>query len=209
MRIIEEHFPALEPQQLQSLARYAELLADWNTRINLISRKDTENILPNHLLNALALSYLLTPTPGTQILDIGSGGGIPGLVLGIIWPQAKITLLDSIGKKVNALEEMAGQLRLKNVRCVKGRAERHNKKYDFVTGRAVTRLSKLWPLVQPLIHCHNRNSLRNGLFYLTGGDQTEEIKASGAPRHKLYPLREKLSPPYYETKLVVYLSNCR
>ncbi|MFN7640607.1 MAG: 16S rRNA (guanine(527)-N(7))-methyltransferase RsmG, partial [bacterium] len=208
------YLPSLTETQLQQLGQLATAFLDWNTRVNLVSRKDAENLSERHLLHSLSIALYWQPAPGAQVLDIGCGGGLPGLPLALLFPQVQFTLLDSIGKKIDAVRDMAQQLGLANVQAIWGRAEQHPARYDYVLGRAVTRLPAFVQLAKPhlkppLTATEPRpGNLDRGILYLKGGDFRGELEEAGC-QYQLFPLTQPLDLPFYETKMLVYLHDCR
>jgi 16S rRNA (guanine527-N7)-methyltransferase len=187
-------FPELTEDTWAKLKEYCELLRDWNTKINLISRKDTDRLELKHLAHCLTITKFLRLMPKARLLDVGTGGGLPGIPLAICYPQARFTLLDSIGKKVMVVEDMAKKLKLQNVEIRRGRVEEMPKKrsYDFVIGRAVTGLPTFFKWVHNKVAKGAKHSPANGILYLKGGDYTEEINNSGPSSANIWNLDELL-----------------
>jgi 16S rRNA (guanine527-N7)-methyltransferase len=205
--ILRQYFPqweALAPQ----LQRLHDVFLDWNQRHNLISRKDTEYLWAHHLLHSLSITHWWQPAPGAQVLDIGCGGGLPGLPLAICYPQVQFTLLDSTRKKIDAVQAMAQELGLSNLHGVWQRAEEHTPKYHYVLGRAVTALPDFVRLARPRLGTEQMGNLPPGILYLKGGDFGDELARTGC-RYELHPLSQILPLPFYDTKMLVYLSNCK
>ncbi|MBX3101618.1 MAG: 16S rRNA (guanine(527)-N(7))-methyltransferase RsmG [Bacteroidetes bacterium] len=206
-RLIEHYFPqwmALSARLMQ----LHDLLLSWNSRINLVSRKDTEHLWAHHLLHGLCITHYWQPAPGAQVLDIGCGGGLPGLPLALCYPGVQFTLLDSTRKKIDAVEAIAQEMGLANVRPTWQRAEEHSLRYDYILGRAVTALPGFIRLARPRLRAGQAGNLPSGILYLKGGDFAEEL-AQITCRHSLHPLKEVLPLPFYDTKFLVYLSDCR
>lgn len=185
-------FPSLPKETWAQLREYTDLLREWNAKINLVSRKDMERLETKHLAHCLTITNFLRLMPKAQVLDVGTGGGLPGIPLAICYPQAKFTLMDSIGKKVMVVEDMVHRLGLKNVEIRRGRVEEMPKKrsFDFVIGRAVTALPTFFGWVNNKIRKGSRNSPANGILYLKGGDYSEELKSSGLHPAKIWKLDE-------------------
>lgn len=206
--LLLEYFPELTVDQAAALETYARLLLDWNTRVNLVSRKDTEEALPLHILHCVAFTKVVAaPVAGTHYVDVGCGGGLPGLVLAALWPQARFTMVDSIQKKTAAVADMAQQMALENVTVQWARAEDVKQKADFVIGRAVTRIGQFQQWVRHLVQCPGANPLANGILYLTGEDQLAEARALDTFRAE-YHLFDAVPHPYLNGKYLLYLSTC-
>jgi 16S rRNA (guanine527-N7)-methyltransferase len=207
-QLLATHFPELEGETLSQLLRYESALLEWNQKVNLVSRKDTAQALPLHLLHCLAFTRVIEPpVNGTHFVDVGSGGGLPGLVLAIVWPQAQFTLVDSVQKKMGAVAEMASLLGLANVATHWGRAEELKTKADYCIGRAVTRVGQFQQWVRHLLRCPGQNPLPNGILYLTGEDQLEEAQGLATFRQG-YALHSYVPHPYLIGKYLLYLSTC-
>ena len=187
-------FPEITDTSWTALRQYTSLLREWNGKINLVSRKDMDRLETKHLAHCLTITHFLRLMPKAQILDVGTGGGLPGIPLAICYPQARFTLMDSIGKKVMVLEDMVEKLGLQNVEVRRGRVEEMPKRrsFDFVIGRAVTALPTFFNWVNNKIRKGSRNSPANGILYLKGGDYTEELKTSGLYPAKIWDLDDFL-----------------
>jgi len=187
-------FPEISDTSWTALRQYTDLLREWNVKINLVSRKDMDRLETKHLAHCLTITHFLRLMPKAQILDVGTGGGLPGIPLAICYPQARFTLMDSIGKKVMVLENMVEKLGLQNVEVRRGRVEEMPKRrsFDFVIGRAVTALPTFFNWVNNKIRKGSRNSPANGILYLKGGDYTEELKTSGLHPAKIWDLDDVL-----------------
>jgi 16S rRNA (guanine527-N7)-methyltransferase len=204
VEIIEKYFPNLTPQQRDRFIAFGPNFIEWNNQINLISRKDTENLYERHILHSLGIAKVIRFTEGTKIMDVGTGGGFPGLPLAIMFPETEFTLVDSIGKKIKVVQEMAKALDLKNVQAFHSRAEDIPCKFDFITGRAVTDLNAFYGWVKNKISNKQKNGLPNGIIYLKGGDMKEEL-APFRRRAQIFPLPTYFEEPFFETKAVVYI----
>ncbi len=202
--IISYYFPDLSPKQKEQFAELDELYRFWNARINLISRKDIDMLYLHHILHSLAIAKLISFLPGEKVLDVGTGGGFPGIPLAIMFPETDFHLVDSIGKKIKVVQEVASGCGLTNVRASHARAEHIDEKFHFVVSRAVTRLSEFYPWVKGKFEKKSMNTLQNGILYLKGGDLTEEIKESGL-KAELIPLSNFFKEDYFDTKFVVYI----
>jgi len=204
MNIIEKYFPNLSPVQKKQFEQLEELYVFWNEQINVISRKDTENFYERHVLHSLGIAKIMTFAPGSEILDIGTGGGFPGIPLAILFPECQFTLVDSIGKKIKVVNEVANTLGLKNVIAIHERAEKVPGKFDFIVSRAVTAMPSFLNWTKGKIKSKNINPLPNGILYLKGGDLTEEME-SVKQFYKIYELDQFFKEDFFETKKVVYL----
>ena len=199
-------FPDLTDENWAGLKEYCKLLRDWNAKINLISRKDTDRLELKHLAHCLTITKFLRLMPKARLLDVGTGGGLPGIPLAICYPQARFTLLDSIGKKVMVVEDMASKLNLENVEVRRGRVEEMPKKrsYDFVIGRAVTGLPTFFKWVHKKIAKGAKHSPANGILYLKGGDYTEELAGTGPTPAKIWNLDELLPEAELGEKYLIH-----
>jgi len=201
--IIADYF-SLSPRQAEQFAQLDALYRDWNSKINVISRKDIDNLYEHHVLHSLAIAKLLPFQPGTTIMDVGTGGGFPGIPLAILFPECEFMLIDSIGKKIKVASEVAQALGLTNVVCKQERAEEEKQKFDFVVSRAVMPLPELVKLVRKNVSNRHRNAVPNGLVVLKGGDLQAEI----APYQKtaeVTPCSQWFKGEWFETKQVIYL----
>ena len=203
---LKNWFPDLTEEIWQGLEQYCELLRDWNSKINLVSRKDMDRLETKHLAHCLTITKFLRLMPKTQVLDVGTGGGLPGIPMAICYPQAKFTLMDSIAKKVMVVEDMASKLGLSNVSVRRGRVEELPKKktYDFVLGRAVTALPVFFGWVRDKVAKGSRNSPANGILYLKGGDYRDELKSSGLTPAKIWNLDELLPEAELGEKYLIH-----
>lgn len=204
LEIISQYFPFLEKKQLIKLERFMELSLEWNQKINLISRKDTEYIVEKHLLPSLSMAKICTFSNNSKVLDVGTGGGFPGIPLAICFPEVNFLLVDSIAKKVNVVESIAKELNLQNVRTRQIRAEELTEQFDFVIGRAVTALPKFVGWIKRRIRHGKKSSLPNGILYLKGGDISEEIKELGIKPTTVFDLSEYFDGKYCQDKCVIY-----
>lgn len=204
MEIILKYFPNLNDHQKQLFSQLEPLYLDWNTKINVISRKDMEAFYERHVLHSLGIAKLTKFVPGTNVLDVGTGGGFPGIPLAILFPEVNFHLVDSIGKKIKVVQNVADELKLRNVSAEQIRAEQLTNKYDFVVSRAVTRLPEFIPWVQKNISKKQKNALPNGILYLKGGDLTEETKPY-RKRVFIQDLSEYFEEEFFKTKKVLHL----
>lgn len=202
--LIEKYFPQLTEQQKQQFVQLGELYIHWNAQINLISRTDMDNLYEKHILHSLAIAKVVNFKDFTEILDVGTGGGFPGIPLAILFPFCQFHLVDSIGKKIKVVNEVATALGLTNVRAEQMRAEQVQGEYDFIVSRAVTRLLPFYSWVKGKININNYNSVRNGILYLKGGDLKEEIKELGK-KSRVYELSDYFAEEFFETKKIVHV----
>lgn len=201
--IISDYFK-LSDRQAQQFAALDALYRDWNSKINVISRKDIDNLYEHHVLHSLAIAKLLPFQPGTTIMDVGTGGGFPGIPLAILFPECQFLLIDSIGKKIKVATEVAQALGLTNVVCKQERAEEEKQKFDFVVSRAVMPLPDLVKLVRKNISNKHRNAVPNGLVVLKGGDLKDEL-ASYIKSAEVTPCSNYFRGEWFTTKQVIYL----
>ena len=199
---ISEYFK-LTDRQAEQFAQLDALYLDWNSKINVISRKDIDNLYEHHVLHSLAIAKFLPFQPGTTILDVGTGGGFPGIPLAILFPECRFMLIDSIGKKIKVASEVAQSLGLTNVVCKQERAEEEKQKFDFVVSRAVMPLPDLVKLVRKNISNKHRNAVPNGLVVLKGGDLKEELRPF--KEAEITPCNTWFKGEWFETKQVIYL----
>ncbi len=203
MTIISDYFK-LTDCQAQQFAALDALYRDWNSKINVISRKDIDNLYEHHVLHSLAIAKLLPFQPGTTVMDVGTGGGFPGIPLAILFPECSFLLVDSIGKKIKVATEVAKALGLTNVVCKQERVEEEKQKFDFVVSRAVMPLPDLVKLVRKNISDKQRNAVPNGLIVLKGGDLKDEI-APFIKKAEVTPCSDYFPGEWFETKQVIYL----
>ena len=201
--IISDYFQLTEHQE-QQFAALDVLYRDWNSKINVISRKDIDNLYEHHVLHSLAIAKVLPFQPHTEILDVGTGGGFPGIPLAILFPKCRFTLIDSIGKKIKVAQEVATALGLTNVECIQERAEEEKRKFDFVVSRAVMPLPDLVRLVQKNVSNKQRNAVPNGFVVLKGGDLREELRPF-QKRAEITEISTLFRGEWFDTKRVIYL----
>lgn len=204
MLTILKYFPELTPRQQQQLAVAERLYPEWNVKINVISRKDIDNLEVNHLLHSLGIVKFVKFTPGTRVLDLGTGGGLPGIPLAIYFPEVQFHLVDRVGKKLKVARDIAEQAGLCNVTFQHGDVKEVKGQYDFVVSRAVMDLSQIVPLVKRLIAKDQHNAIPNGILCLKGGDLTHEVQPF-CNEVLIDELKNYFAEPYFKTKKVVYL----
>ncbi len=202
--ILQKYFPELTEQQIAQFKKAEALYLDWNSKINLVSRKDSEHLMERHILHSLSIAKMIQFLPETRILDVGTGGGFPGIPLAIMFPLAQFHLVDSIGKKIKVVKDIAEQLELSNVSAEQIRAEEVIGSFDFVVSRAVTRLPEFNQWVKQKITKKGFNSLKNGIIYIKGGDVLDEIMDTGK-NYQILELQSVFTEDFFETKKVVYL----
>lgn len=204
MDLILKYFPDLSERQKEQFAALPELYGDWNSKINVISRKDMDNFVEHHVLHSLAIAKIIQFKTMAEVMDLGTGGGFPGIPLAIMFPDANFYLVDSIGKKIKVVQNVAESLQLKNVKAEQIRAEQVTRDFDFVVSRAVTDLSQFVGWVRGKISDIHYHKLRNGIIYLKGGDLTEEI-APFKKKVRLFDISDFFEEEYFETKKVIYM----
>lgn len=203
--LIFHYFPGLSPKQKEQFTALYPLYEDWNSKINVVSRKDIEQLYLHHVLHSLAIARLVSFKPGTRVFDVGTGGGFPGIPLAIMFPEVAFTLADSIGKKIKVVLEVSTSLGLQNVTAVHGRAEELKGQWDFVVSRAVTRLKPFTEWVRDKISKTPRHDIPNGILYLKGGDLDEELAEIDYPYH-VHDISSFFKEEFFETKKVVMVS---
>ncbi len=202
--LILKYFPDITPVQQEQFARLQELYTFWNNQINVISRKDIDLLYERHVLHSLGIAKVMPFMPGENVLDVGTGGGFPGIPLAILFPETSFHLVDSIGKKIKVVNEVAAALGLKNVKGTHARAEEIKEKFDFVVSRAVTQLKDFYPWVRGEFSKATTNKLASGILYLKGGDLTQEIAESGLAVQQFY-LKDYFEEEFFDTKQVIYV----
>jgi 16S rRNA (guanine527-N7)-methyltransferase len=201
---IFRYFPSLSPLQKNKIAMLQSLYIRWNSMINVISRKDMDNFFIHHVLHSLSIAKIISFKSGTCILDVGSGGGLPGIPLAIMFPESKFMLLDSVKKKISVISAIAGELDLENVTTAWKRAEDEESKYDFITGRAVMQFNKFVKLTTKNILSNGNNRLKNGIIYLKGGAIDEEL-AEFRDKITVWNIKEFFNESFFVTKKIIYL----
>jgi 16S rRNA (guanine527-N7)-methyltransferase len=199
---LTKYFPNLTPVQQGQYGQLFQLYTYWNEQINVVSRKDIDMLYERHVLHSLGIAKVMPFLPGEQVLDIGTGGGFPGIPLAIMFPQTNFHLVDSIGKKIKVVQEVAKAIGLQNVEATHARAEQVPGKFDFAVSRAVTQLKDFYPWVKDKFNKQSKNQLPNGILYLKGGDLQHEIAESGL-KVRQYALKDYFDEEFFETKQVV------
>lgn len=203
VELIEKYFPNLTEEQKNQFAKLEELYQEWNEKINVISRKDMESLYEKHILHSLGIAKVMEFAPNTKVLDIGTGGGFPGIPLAILFPEVQFTLVDSIGKKITVVKEVSAGIGLKNVTAIHGRAESLKEKFHFVVSRAVTQMPVFLRWLKGKFEKEQFNPKHNGVLYLKGGDLAEELAGL---KCEIFSLQNFFESEFFETKKVVYLS---
>ena len=203
MQIIHKYFPDLTEKQIEQFTDLQELYEHWNAQINVISRKNMDTLYTNHILHSLAIAKVIQFEKGTKILDIGTGGGFPGIPLAILFPEVDFLLVDSIGKKIKVVNEVSNAIGLTNVIALHERAENIKDTFDFVVSRAVTNMTDFKKWVKGKFNNTHNNTLNNGILYLKGGDLSEELRGIS---HYKYEIADFFEEEFFETKKVIYIS---
>ena len=203
MQIIHKYFPDLTEKQIEQFTDLQELYEHWNAQINVISRKNMDALYTNHILHSLAIAKVIQFEKGTKILDIGTGGGFPGIPLAILFPEVDFLLVDSIGKKIKVVNEVSNAIGLTNVIALHERAENIKDTFDFVVSRAVTNMTDFKKWVKGKFNNTHNNTLNNGILYLKGGDLSEELRGIS---HSKYEIADFFEEEFFETKKVIYIS---
>jgi len=204
IELILKHFPDLTEIQIEQFAKLKPLYEEWNSQINVISRKDIDELYTRHILHSLGIAKIIQFKPGTSIMDVGTGGGFPGIPLAILFPESSFYLIDTIGKKIKVVNAVSEALGLQNVEGVQKRAENVKFEFDFIISRAVTYLPRFNNWIKGKFATDSFNDLPNGLLYLKGGDLREELKEAGKP-FESFDLTNYFSEDFFETKKVIYL----
>jgi 16S rRNA (guanine527-N7)-methyltransferase len=202
--VIARYFPDLTDHQKKQFDQLSAVYHEWNEKINVISRKDIENLSVNHVLHSLGIAKVVSFNPGASILDVGTGGGFPGIPLAILFPETRFHLVDSIGKKITVVKEVAHAIGLQNVKPEQIRAEQVNGEYDFIVSRAVTRMKEFYGWVGKKIKRKNQHLRVNGILYLKGGDVEDEMKETGRP-YESFNLSDYFPEEFFVTKKVIYV----
>lgn len=203
MELLFKYFPELSVKQQSQFGKLAELYEDWNQKINVVSRKDIDELYLRHVLHSLGIAKVVSFLPGASVLDVGTGGGFPGIPLAILFPETQFHLVDSIGKKIKVVEEVANGLGLDNVKTTNARVESITDQYDFIVSRAVAQMETFVHWVKGRIAKENKHALKNGILYLKGGNLEEELSLYKTA--KIFSLNNFFDEAYYDTKCVVHL----
>lgn len=202
--VIFNYFPNLTVVQRKQFEALGGLYREWNEKINVVSRKDVDNLYVNHVLHSLGIAKVCTFLPGAEILDVGTGGGFPGIPLAILFPETAFHLVDSIGKKITVVKEVSKALGLVNIEAEQIRAEQLKHRYDFIVSRAVTQMEEFYGWVHNKVKKESSHEMENGILYLKGGDLEEELNQLKRP-YQLYDLTTYFSEEFFQTKKVVYI----
>lgn len=201
---VKTYFTSLAENQLNQFEALGPLYEEWNSKINVISRKDIDQLYERHVLHSLFIAKIISFKPGTKILDVGTGGGFPGIPLAIMFPECSFHLVDSIGKKINVVREISSAIGLTNLTCEHTRAEGLKDRYDFIVSRAVTTLNEFERWVRPLIKPYSQNGIKNGILYLKGGDLKLELGRSKM-KSSVYNISDYFKEDFFETKKLIHL----
>ena len=203
MKLLLKYYPDLSDEQIIKFKKLKELYKDWNLKINVVSRKDIDELYLRHVLHSLGIAKIQKFMPGSKILDVGTGGGFHGIPLAILFPEVQFHLVDSIAKKIKVVNEVASSLDLQNVTITNARVESLNDRYDFIVSRAVAQMETFVRWVRLAVSKKNSHQLKNGILYLKGGDLTDEL--SNFPAATIYPLKDYFEEEFFETKSLVHL----
>lgn len=201
--LLLKYFPDLTEKQIEQFVKLEDLYHEWNEKINVISRKDMESLYEKHILHSLGIAKVMEFAPGTRVLDIGTGGGFPGIPLAILFPETEFTLIDSIGKKITVVQAVTEGVGLQNVNAVHGRAEKLKEKFHFVVSRAVTQMPEFLKWLKGKFEKEQFNPKHNGILYLKGGDLAEELAGI---KCEIFNLKNYFDEEFFDTKRVVYVS---
>jgi len=204
MELLEKYFSNLSSHKIEQFRLLQQLYSDWNNKINVVSRKDIDHLYERHVLHSLAIAKIISFKKGTSVLDVGTGGGFPGIPLAILFPECHFHLVDSIGKKITVVKAISDSLKLSNVSAEQIRAEQLNDKYDFIVSRAVTSFPEFYQWVKQKVKSTSVNELKNGILYLKGGDLNEELQ-DFFTKVKIIKLADFFEEEFFETKKIVYL----
>ena len=203
MTEIDKYFPKLTQEQKDKYSKLVQLYKYWNSKVNLISRKDIDNLEINHILHSLSIVKIVSFKDSTLVLDVGTGGGLPGIPLAIFFPKVNFTLIDSIGKKIKVVKSICNELSVNNVDAINDRVENHLDRYDFILSRAVTKMDKLYNLVNKNFRFNSLNEMKNGIISLKGGNLDEELK--DFDEKNIYDINEYFNYEFFQTKKIIYI----
>ncbi len=203
MTEINKFFPKLNQEKKEKYNKLIQLYKYWNSKVNLISRKDIDNIEINHILHSLSIVKIVRFKDSTLVMDVGTGGGLPGIPLAIFFPKVNFTLIDSIGKKIKVVKSICSELSINNVNAVNDRVENHFDHYDFVLSRAVTRMDKFYKLVNKNFRSNSSNKIKNGIISLKGGTLYEELKDFN--EKKIYDVNKYFNHEFFQTKKIIHI----
>ena len=203
MTEIDKYFPKLTQEQKEKYSKLVQLYKYWNSKVNLISRKDIDNLEINHILHSLSIVKIVSFKDSTSVLDVGTGGGLPGIPLAIFFPKVNFTLIDSIGKKIKVVKSICNELSINNVNSINDRVENHLDHYDFILSRAVTRMDNFYKLVYKNFRYNSSNKIKNGIISLKGGDLDEELK--DFEKKNIYDINEYFNYEFFQTKKIIYI----
>ena len=203
MTEIDKYFPKLTEEQKEKYSKLVELYKYWNSKVNLISRKDIDNLEINHILHSLSIVKIVIFKDSTSVLDVGTGGGLPGIPLAIFFPKVNFTLIDSIGKKIKVVKSICSELSINNVDAINDRVENHLDHYDFILSRAVTGMDNFYKLVYKNFRYDSSNKIKNGIISLKGGDLHEELK--DFKKKNIYDINEYFNYEFFQTKKIIYI----
>ena len=203
MTEIDKYFPKLTQEQKDKYSKLVQLYKYWNSKVNLISRKDIDNLEINHILHSLSIVKIVSFKDSTSVLDVGTGGGLPGIPLAIFFPKVNFTLIDSIGKKIKVVKSICSELSINNVDAINDRVENHLAHYDFILSRAVTRMDIFYKLVNKNFRYNSLNKMKNGIISLKGGNLDEELKDFN--EKNIYDINEYFNYEFFQTKKIIYI----
>lgn len=203
MTEIDKYFPKLTQEQKEKYSKLVQLYKYWNSKVNLISRKDIDNLEINHILHSLSIVKIVSFKDSTSVLDVGTGGGLPGIPLAIFFPKVNFTLIDSIGKKIKVVKSICSELSINNVNAINDRVENHLDGYDFILSRAVTKMDNFYKLVYKNFRYDSSNKIKNGIISLKGGDLDEELK--DFKKKNIYDINEYFNYEFFQTKKIIYI----
>jgi 16S rRNA (guanine527-N7)-methyltransferase len=206
LNLVKKYFPGLSAAQMEKFERLGSLYREWNEKVNVISRKDIDHLEEKHILHSLAIGKFISFRENERVLDVGTGGGFPGLPLAILYEETQFTLVDSIEKKMKVVADITDQLQLDNVTCMRNRAEEISGQYDFIVSRAVAPIATICSWTKYLLSHHSNRASKNGWIFLKGGDLREEIKEAGR-KAQVVPVSDFFSEEFFREKMIVFIKN--